>query len=417
MESTTMEVVLQYLALVVIVLLVGMVGGRVAQLLRVPDVAVFLLAGVLIGPVLHLVALSPESVADQFLIVCGATLILFDGGRAISLRILRQVWLTITMLAIPGVLITATVTAWAAYAVLDVPFLVAFLLAAIISSTDPATLIPVFKQVPIEARLKQTVESESAFNDATGSILTFATLGIVAGGESFSLLGSVLDFVLMAAGGLFVGLVIGYLGALLITDRRPGLLREYASVVVIVCALVAYLVGDLLHVSGFMATFAAGVVLGNHRTFGWPIQSERLQEVGHFFEGLTLILRMMIFILLGSQVDFAALAEYWVEGLVIVAVFMLVARPLTVLLCAGVDRIAKWSWRELLFMCWVRETGVIPAALVALIAGLHLTHYREIQAVTFLAILITIVVQAGTTGLVAHKLGVTGHSTVENGQH
>ena len=412
-----MEIVHGYLILALVVLTTGMFGGRLARVLRVPDVALFLLIGVLIGPVLDLIELSPQSVADQLIITVGATLILFDGGRAIRLSVLKHVWLTITLLAIPGVLITAIVTAAAAMWLLHLPFVYAFLLAAIIASTDPATLIPVFKQVPIDDRVKETVESESAFNDATGSIITFATLGIVTGHASFSLGGTALDFLRMAGGGLAIGLLFGWIAAVLISDRSTGILREYGSVVVITVALGSYLVGDLLGVSGFMATFVAGLVLGNHNSFGWPVQESRLQEVGHFFDGIALLLRMMIFVLLGSQVDFAALADFWWQGLLIVFALMFIGRPLTVFLCAGIDRVAKWNLKELLFMCWVRETGVIPAALVALIAGLNLPYYREIQAVTFMAILITIVVQAGTTGLVAEKLGVARHSNRANREY
>jgi cell volume regulation protein A len=413
MESHTMEVVRSLLSLVVIVLITGMLAGRMASWLRVPDVAVYLLVGVLVGPILHVVALSPQSVADQLLIVFGATLILFDGGRAISLQMLKRVWLTISMLAVPGVLITAVVTALAAMWALELPFVYAFLLAAIIASTDPATLIPVFKQVPIEERLKQTVESESAFNDATGSILTLATLGVVTGEEPFTISGSVLSFVKMAGGGLLIGLLLGYLGARLIAAER-GVLRETSPVVVLTTAVAAYLIGDLLGFSGFMATFSAGVILGNAPAFKVKIDEEKKLEIQHFFDSVTLVLRMMIFILLGSQVDFAALLEFGWEGFLIVLVMMFVARPLTVFFCAGIDRLARWNLRELLFMCWVRETGVIPAALVALIASLNLEHYQEIHAVTFMAILVTIVVQAGSTGVVARWLGVARTSRLHS---
>jgi potassium/hydrogen antiporter len=405
-----MDTVREMLGLFVIVMVTGMIGGRLSRLLRIPDVAVFLLVGVLVGPVLHWIDLPANTVAAQLLIVFGAALILFDGGRAIGLGMLRKVWLTITMLAVPGVLITAALTSLTAMWLLDIPFVYAFLLAAIIASTDPATLIPVFKQVRIDERLKQTVESESAFNDATGSIVTFATLGILTGEQSFSLGSSVLNFIKMAGGGIVVGLIGGWLACLLITRRPSGFLRDYAPVMVITVAVASYLVADLIGVSGFMATFIAGVILGNHHSIKLPVDEHRLVEVGHFFDSLTLILRMLIFVLLGTQVDFAGLQEYWWQGLLIVAVFMLVARPITVFLCAGVDRLAKWNLRELLFMCWVRETGVIPAALVALIAGLNLQHYQAIQAVTFMAILITIIVQAGTTPMVAKRLGVEEQS-------
>ena len=82
------------------------------------------------------------------------------------------------------------------------------------------------------------------------------------------------------------------------------------------------------------------------------------------------IMRMFIFILLGSQVDFSLMNRYLVGGVIVVIVFMLVARPITVFLCALPDRRAKWSFNEMLFMCWTRETGVIPAALAGLLLGM-----------------------------------------------
>ena len=72
------------------------------------------------------------------------------------------------------------------------------------------------------------------------------------------------------------------------------------------------------------------------------------------------IMRLFIFILLGAQVDFGLMGQYWLGGVVVVAVLMLVARPVTVFLCALPDRRARWSFNEMLFMCWTRETGVIP---------------------------------------------------------
>jgi cell volume regulation protein A len=83
---------------------------------------------------------------------------------------------------------------------------------------------------------------------------------------------------------------------------------------------------------------------------------------------------------------------------------MLVARPVTVFLCALPDRRAKWSVREMLFMCWTRETGVIPAALAGLLSAMKVSGSEMIVSVTFWAILITITIQATTTKWLARKL-------------
>jgi len=85
---------------------------------------------------------------------------------------------------------------------------------------------------------------------------------------------------------------------------------------------------------------------------------------------------------------------------------MLVARPLTVFLCALPDRRAKWSFSEMLFMCWTRETGVIPAALAGLLLGMKAPGAELVASVTFIAILMTILIQAPTTRWLGKSLGL-----------
>ena len=84
---------------------------------------------------------------------------------------------------------------------------------------------------------------------------------------------------------------------------------------------------------------------------------------------------------------------------------MLVARPATVFLCAWPDRRARWSFNEMLFMCWTRETGVIPAALAGLLLGMKAPGAQMIASVTFIAILMTILIQAPTTEWLGRRLG------------
>jgi cell volume regulation protein A len=163
--------------------------------------------------------------------------------------------------------------------------------------------------------------------------------------------------------------------------------------------------GEILHVSGFMATFTAGLIWVNANTFKLDMQ-DKLPEMGHFSDNITFIMRMLIFILLGSQVDFSVIMENLWPSLGVIFVFIFIARPLTVLVCTLPDRKAKWKWNEIVFMFWVRETGVIPAALAGMVAGLGLLHNEIISSVTFLAVLLTILFQASTTAYVARILGL-----------
>ncbi|MFC3886235.1 cation:proton antiporter [Bacillus songklensis] len=408
MEATVMSIVQRELYMITMVFLFGLMAMKLAERIKIPDVALFMIIGIILGPsAFNLITVPNDSVFYQFIIVLGSILILFEGGTAIRFAVLKKVWITISLLSILGVVVTAVIVAVTAFYLLDMPIMYALLLASVIASTDPATLMPVFKQVTIQEKVRRTVESESAFNDATGSILTFTLLGVILGQTELSVSSTLWSFFREAGGGILAGLVIGFVGVLLTSEHKWGLLRKYGTVVSLVVAISSYLAAGFIHASGFMATFTAGLISGNPQLFRFKVSEETNSTVFAFSETLTLIMRTLIFMLLGTQVDFGILSQFWIQGILIVIVFMFVARPLAVLLCTLPDRKAKWKWNEIVFMFWVRETGVIPAALSGMIVAAGVDYANEITSVTFIAILVTILIQASTTGYVAKKLGIT----------
>jgi cell volume regulation protein A len=403
--SVSLEMAKHTLLLCGIILGLGTFSGLLARLLRMPDVVVFLLVGMLIGPgALGLVDIKADSTINQLILIFGSSYILFDGGASIKLRVLKEVWITLVVIATIGVLITAAITGAAAYYFLGVPVIVALLLGATLASTDPATLVPVFKQVKIKERVAQTVMSESAFNDAMGAIVTFAVLGVAMGGGEFSAADAMIDLLKQSVFGIVIGGVLGYLAAVLIAHEKFDFLAEFAPVVTLMAVIGAYMSADGLHSSGFMAVFVFGIMLGNVESLGFKRSSTESHQLEDFVLTTSLIMRMFIFILLGTQVDFALMNQYLWAGVAVVVVFMLVARPVTVFLCALPDRRAKWSFKEMLFMCWTRETGVIPGALAGMLVGMKAPGAQIIASVTFIAILMTILLQATTTKWLAKKL-------------
>lgn len=406
-SSAAIELAKHVLLTFGLILAFGTAFGLLAQKLKVPDVAVFLIVGMALGPgMTGLVDIKPDSALNQLILIFGSCYILFDGGASLRLKVLKEVWVTIVILATVGVLISAAITAAAAWAVFSLPFIVALLLGSVIASTDPATLVPVFKQVKIKDRVAQTVMSESAFNDAMGAIVTFAVLGLVMGKGEFSVGHSLFDLLKQAGIGLVAGAVLGYLAAMLIAHEKYAFLQEYAPVVTLMAVIGAYLGADGLQASGFMAVFVFGIIIGNKDVFGFEMSEGEQEKMEDFVATTALVMRMFIFILLGAQVDFDLMSKYWLGGVVVVLVFMFVARPVTVFACALPDRRAKWSVKELLFMCWTRETGVIPGALAGLLVGLGAPEAKLIASVTFIAILATILIQATTTKWLAGKLGL-----------
>ena len=405
--SASIEIARHTLLSCGIVLAIGTLGAFLAQRIRVPDVAVFLIAGIAIGPqALGLVHVPADSALNEIIVLFGASYILFDGGAALRLPVLKQVWITIVVIATVGVVVTAVITAIAAHFILGIPLIVALLLGTTLASTDPATLIPIFRQIRIRERVAQTVISESAFNDPMSAILTFTVVTVATGSGEFSLVHSVIALVEQSMTGIVAGIAFGYLAALLIAHERWAFLTEYAPLVTLVAVISAYFAADGLHASGFMAVFVFGIVIGNKETFGFKMEPGETQKLAEFVLTTAFIMRLFIFILLGAQVDFHLMRQYWLGGVAVVAVLMLVARPITVFLCAWPDRRAKWSFAEMLFMCWTRETGVIPAALAGLLLGIKAPAAHLIASVTFVAILMTILIQAPTTEWMAKRLGL-----------
>ena len=405
--SASLELAKHALLMFGIILAIGTLSGLIARLAKIPDVVVFLLIGMLIGPgVLGLVDIKADSTINQLIMIFGSSYILFDGGASIRLKVLKEVWITIVVISTIGVVITAAITGVAAWYFLGLAPVVALLLGTVIASTDPATLVPVFKQVRIKDRVAQTVMSESAFNDAMGAILTFTVLSVAVGAGGFSAGDALIDLIKQSLLGIVIGGVLGYLAAFFISHEKFGFLAEFAPVVTLMAVIGAYMGADGMHASGFMAVFVFGIMLGNQESLGFKLTEKEGGELEDYVMTTAFIMRMFIFILLGTQVDFGLMNQYLIGGVAVVVVFMLVARPVTVFLCALPDRRAKWSFREMLFMCWTRETGVIPGALAGMLVGMKAPGADIIASVTFIAILMTILIQATTTKWLAKRLGL-----------
>ena len=408
MEATvSMEIAKHTLISGGLILAIGTLSGLLAQKIKVPDIPVFLIVGIAIGPqALGLINISADLALNQIILLFGASYILFDGGASLRFEVLKQVWITIVILATLGVVITAGITAITAHYVLEVPFVVAMLLGATLASTDPATLVPIFRQVQIRQRVAQTVMSELTFNDATGAILTFGMLAVAMGTGEFSVTSSILTLLRQAVIGILAGVVLGYIAAFIIAHERWAFLEEYAPVVTLVAIICAYFSADGLDASGLMAVFVFGIVIGNKDHFGFKMEPGEQRKLEEYVETTAFIMRLFIFILLGTQVDFALMGQNLTSSIVVIFVFMAVARPVTVFLCALPDRRARWSLNEMLFMCWTRETGVIPAALAGLLLATKAPGAQLIASITFIAILMTILIQAPTTKWLGNRLGL-----------
>lgn len=220
METNVILSANNILKLIALVILAGVVFGKISRKVNLPDVVLFILAGVILGPeVLNLINIDSYPVGNQLILTFGAAYILYDGGREIDLKVFNEVKISVLLLSTLGVLISTGITGFFVYKIFHIDFIYALLLGAIISSTDPSVLVPLFKNMNVSNKLKQTIISESAFNDAAAAIVTFAILGVIAGGE-FSLGKSIFELLKSSLGGILIGGIFGYISTKLIAGEK-----------------------------------------------------------------------------------------------------------------------------------------------------------------------------------------------------
>jgi potassium/hydrogen antiporter len=384
----------------------GLVSQLVADVLRVPRMVVLLAAGALLGPdVADLLDLPLDSVAIQILLTLGVSMILFYGGLGLSLRVLRPVVVGLGLLAIPGVLLTSLVTGTVAAAAFDVPFEAGLLIGAVLAPTDPAILIPLFEHMRIRPKVVQTIIAESALNDVTGAVLALALATFVIEGKG-SLTTPFGDFLLDLAVSTVLGVALGVVLAVAISTRRLGIWRESPIIAVLLVVVAGYFAIDYAGGSGYLGAFAAGLIVANMDQLGLGMHSHREDEMRLFTSASADIIVVFVFITLGANLPFDAIADDALPALITLAALIFVARPLTVLACLLPDRRGRWQRDELVFLSWTRETGVVPAALVGILVADGLEQGPELATVVALAIVVTLLLQSTTKAWLARRLGL-----------
>jgi potassium/hydrogen antiporter len=385
----------------------GLLAQLVATLLRIPEMIVLVAVGALIGPsVLGIVENPLGGVGTQLIFTLGVSMILFHGGVGISLRVISRTGVGLGMLVLPGVVITALIVALAISPIFGVSLLVAFMIGAVLSATDPAILVPLFERLGLRPKVSQTAIAESAFNDVTATVLVLTLVEVVEASH-FTVSGPVLEFfkelVLGATIGVGAGLILAYAVS---STARAGIWDESPGVAILAVVALVYFSTETLGGSAYLAAFVMGLIVGNMRILKLG-QNERDAEMLEGFVGqVTEIAVLLVFVTLGINLPFGALWQYLLGGLLVMAIFIFVARPITVLACLLPDRRGRWTRNEIAFLSWCRYTGVIPAAVASILLARGIEGAEIAVSLVSLAVICTLLLQATTAGYVARRLGL-----------
>ncbi|PWI45979.1 potassium/proton antiporter [Streptomyces sp. ICBB 8177] len=372
-----------------LVLLVAVAAVRISSRSGLPSLLIYLGLGVAIGQ--DGIGLRFDDAAlTQVLGYAALVVILAEGGLGTKWREIKPAVPAAAVLSTAGVAISVGVTACAAHLLVGLDWRQAFIIGAVVSSTDAAAVFSVLRRVPLPARLTGVLEAESGFNDAPVVILVvaFCTAGPV--DHWYVLVGEIAAELAIGAA---VGVAIGKLGALALRQVALPASGLY-PIAVMALAVLAYAGGALAHGSGFLAVYLAALVLGNAALPHRP-------ATRGFAEGVAWLAQIGMFVLLGLLVNPRELGEDIVPALVIGAALTVVARPVSVVATLTPFRT---PWREQALLSWAGLRGAVPIVLATIPMVHDVPHSRQIFNIVFVLVVIYTLVQGPTLPWLARRL-------------
>ncbi len=327
---------------------------------------------------------------------CALVLILFDGGLNTPLGRVRPVLGPATVLATLGVAGTAGLAAAAARFLLHVPWTYALLLGAILSSTDAAAVFSVLRGsgTQLRERVGTTLELESGLNDPMAVILTLALTESLVTGQPPGLR-LLTEVALQLAVGTLLGALLGTAAAWLlgrVALPAPGLV----PVVTVAVALVTFGLTTLLHGSGFLAVYLAGMAVGRATV------KDRAGLL-RVHDGLAWLAQVGMFLMLGLLVFPSRLGAVALPGTILALVLAFIARPLVVALCLLPFR---YTWKERLYVGWVGLRGAVPIILATFPVLAEVPGSTLLFNVVFYSVVVSGVLPGATVARVSRWLSV-----------
>lgn len=330
---------------------------------------------------------SPEIVLIIFL-----PALLFEAGMNINIQQLRRNLIPILSLAIIGVLISTFITGFAIAELGEIAILPALTFAALITATDPVSVIAILKELGVSKRLTVLLEGESLLNDGTAVVLFLIFKEAVISTGEVEVMAGIGRFIAMSLGGAALGLLFGYVAGRVTRYVEDARIEITLTTIL---AYMSYLVAEHLHISGVIATVAAGLMVGNYGSRIGMSARTRVALWG-FWEYLVFVINSLVFLLIGLEVKIHDLVENWWMILVGIGI-TLVSRGVAVYsLVPAANLMAKpisLRWRHVLL--WGGLHGTVSLAL-ALTLPQDFPFREKILAMTFGVVLFSLVVQGLT---------------------
>jgi potassium/hydrogen antiporter len=373
----------------------GIAASLLAQRIRLPGLLLFLGLGMVIGSDgLGWIDFDDYELARRIGIVALA-LILFEGGLIAGFAEIRPVLRPSLMLALLGTLLTAVITGWAAVWLFDLDALHGLLLGSIVAATDGAAIFALLRGSTLRRKVARTLEGEAGFNDPVAVLLVIGFIDWIEQPD-YGLPDMLVLFAEEIAVGAAFGLTIGWLAVKGLQRTRLESTGLY-PVATLATGAVAFGAADVLHGSGFLAVYLAGLMLGSAR-----IPAKRTVTVFH--QGLAWVAQISMFLALGLLVFPSDLADQAVRGTALALVLVFVARPVAAFVSTAFDR---FSIADRVVLGWAGLRGAVPVVLATFPVLDQVDGSRTFFNIVFFAVVISTIVQGTTFEPLARRLGVT----------
>lgn len=388
------------LQLIILLLLVSSSVAAAIKWVKLPYSIALVITGLFAG-ITHL--LPAVEMTPEIILVIMLPALLFEASWNLRLKDLKRDWLLITILATVGVVVSVICTAAVMFLFGSMSWIMALLFGAMISATDPISVLALFKKMGVNRRLTMLLEGESLFNDGTAVVIFKLVLVTALAGGSLSLTHAAGSFVTMVIGGAFLGLALG-LGASKLTSYFDDHLLELTLTAIL--AYGSYLLAEAIHVSPVISTICAGVVMGNYGS-RIGMSANTRQAVSWFWEYAAFIVNSLVFLLIGLQMKLDLLLKYstligW--GIVaIIASRAIIVYALVPLFSRGQHKIES-SWKHVL--AWGALRGSLSMAL-ALSLPNDFPGKEAITVLTFGVVLFTLLVKGLTIEPLVNRLKIS----------
>ena len=384
---------IHYLLVGGLVIMVSTVMSKFSQRYNIPSLLLFVGLGMVLGVngIFH-IEFSNYQISQDIATFC-LIFIMFYGGFGISWAKAKPIALQAGLLSSLGIVLTTFFMGVFAHFVLGFTWLEAFLMGAVMSSTDAASVFNILRmrQLNLKGGIASLLEMESGSNDPFAYMLTIIILGLMSGSDqSIGLL-----LISQLAFGAGFGLLVGRLGVWMIQHIQ---FKESSikAIFVAMIAILAFAIPTLLQGNGFLSAYMAGVLIGN-------AQLKHKKDLVLFFDAITQMMQIILFFMLGLLSDPMDMPRVFLPALAIFAFLTLVSRPLSVWLTLKPFKEA-WNVVGFLSVGGLRGAASIVFAMMTVVSSAHLDH--DIFHIVYIVALLSIIIQGSSLTWAAHTFDV-----------